>query len=263
MSVPQSAHGTYVYGVVRPTHVGRISTVGVGEPGGDVEAVVFEDIAALVSRPPAVPVKASRRNLMTHSRVLQEAMERSTVLPIRFGVVMPSDDAVREELLEARYAELRQLLDDVEGHVEFDVKAFYREDVVLGEIVREDAQVARLRDATMNLSAEAAYYQRIALGERIANALAAKRETDADRIVRSLTRLAVATRSESDLPERMVVKAAFLVERAQVGGFDAAVERLAGTLGGRMQFKSVGPLPPYNFVELSISGNGRPRDEWS
>src|SRR4051812_30854886 len=87
----------YVYGVLAATPGWRPSSEGVDGQG--VELVERGKLAALVSNTPTVPVRANRRNLTAHSRVLQEAIAKRCVLPMRFGVVMPDRDAVREELL--------------------------------------------------------------------------------------------------------------------------------------------------------------------
>src|SRR3954466_12164936 len=89
----------YVYGVTRASAGWRSPGAGVDEQ--PVELVAHGELAAIVSDAPRVPVKANRRNLMAHSRVLQEVIELQAVLPMRFGVVMPARAAVEEELLVA------------------------------------------------------------------------------------------------------------------------------------------------------------------
>jgi len=51
----------------------------------------------------------------------------------------------------------------------------------------------------------------------------------------------------------MVLNAAFLVDEARQVEFDAAVERLDQEMGKRLIFKYVGPVPPYNFVNIVVT----------
>jgi hypothetical protein len=53
--------------------------------------------------------------------------------------------------------------------------------------------------------------------------------------------------------DRMVVNAAFLVERCREGEFDQMMDQLDQELGHRLVFKYSGPNPPFNFVELQVT----------
>jgi hypothetical protein len=247
----QGHEGTYVYGVVPSDRLPVITAPGVEAPAGDVRWVVLGGLAALVSDVPTVPVTASRANLNAHAAVLQAAAEGSTILPMRFGFVMADDDEVRVRLLEERRADLERLLAQIKGRVEFGLRVYYIEDVLLKEIVSENREIARLRETSRSLPGDAGYYQRIRLGELVVEAMGAKRVRDAGEILGHLKPLAVATEREDDIPERMVLKVAFLLDETRLSGFESAVETLAGRNSERMHFKLLGPLPPYNFADLT------------
>jgi gas vesicle protein GvpL/GvpF len=53
----------------------------------------------LVSALPSDRIPGRRDELETHRRVLALASERGTTIPMRFGVVIDSEQLVREELL--------------------------------------------------------------------------------------------------------------------------------------------------------------------
>jgi hypothetical protein len=253
MSQASRSRSSYVYGIVPSGDVPSFEQRGVGE-AGELRTVASGRIAAIVSTISAVPVRASRANLMAHSDVLQEAIATSTVLPMQFGFVMASDDAVREELLEPRQAELEGLLEDMAGRVEMGVKAYYLEDALLRGIVTENRTIAEIREATRRLPGDAGYYQRIRLGELIVSAITTKREHDASHLLRRLHALAVKRVTETEIPERMVLKAWFLVERGRVRAFQRLVAELAEENSHSMQLTCLGPLPPYNFVRLAPAG---------
>jgi hypothetical protein len=242
----------YVYGIVRPADAVTVSSPGIGGHA-TVGVVSHGELGAIVSSFAGEVVKANRRNLTAHSRVLEEALETATVVPMRFGVLMPSDEVVAEELLRGREAELGRLLDSVEGRVELSVKAFYRDDdLALREVLSENPTIARLNESTRGRPADAGYYDRIRLGQAIVDALRAKREQDAEPILSRLGALAVSSATDDELPERMVVKAAFLVERQRVPDFDRAVDEIARETADRLQFKYLGPLAPHTFATLAL-----------
>jgi Gas vesicle synthesis protein GvpL/GvpF len=61
--------------------------------------------------------------------------------------------------------------------------------------------------------------------------------------------LAVAARNEAPNTSDSAVNAAFLVERAKLDEFSAAVTALTSEVEDRMRLRYIGPLPPYSFAE--------------
>jgi hypothetical protein len=240
----------YVYGVTRAGATER--SPGEGIDGELVEVALHDGLAALVSDAPNVPVKASRRNLMAHSRVLQSVVAETCVLPMRFGVVMPSREAVQVELLDGNSDHLREHLRVLEPYVELDVRGLCAETELLQAVLAERPDIAKLRARIEGRSVESTYHESLRLGELVAHAVADKREEIAQRIVAQLEPLAAATRPGDPMHDQMVANVAFLVERARVAEFDAAVDALARELKEpEVRVRYLGPLPPHNFVDLA------------
>jgi hypothetical protein len=238
---------TYVYGIVEST----VQAPDAGGIGGAPLAVVAGDgAAALVSDLPDGQVQMGRDDVLTHADVLDRALANGTVLPMRFGVVMDGSDDVRRDLLERHRDDLCSQLAELAGKVELNVRAVYEEDVVLREVVQEDGDIAALRNAVRDRSQDAAYYERIRLGELVAQAMERKREHDAQAIIDSLAAETLAVDIGAPAHERVVVSASFLVQRSRLKAFDRLLERVARDQAGRMRFKLTGPRAPHSFVEL-------------
>jgi hypothetical protein len=241
----------YVYGVTRSKRGKRRKESGIND--APVGVVTHEGIAALTSDVPDDFVEAGREELLTHSRVLEHALEGGeAVLPMRFGVVMPDEHAVRDELLAAHRKELEAQLDEMQGKVEINIKAIYDEEIVLREVLAENPEVADLRSTIQGKPEEATYYERIRLGELIAQSLTTKRAEDEREIVDRLLAHALRVEVGEAVHERMAVNASFLVERKGLESFDRAVDELGEQQAGRIRVKYTGPLPPHSFVELAV-----------
>lgn len=246
---PASAAALYCYGVVGPASARMPAAGGVAD--GAVNTVPYREVAALVT-PVASGrrVRATRRDLVSHSDVLAAAFQSATVLPLRFGTVFDSSEQLVDEFLEPRYKELTSLLERFEGTAELSVKAFHREEAVLAEIVRDNSRVARLREATRAGAEAATYPLRIQLGELVAAELRGRAGTDARALLDRLRPLALAVDLDDRPIEHQVLRATFLVERKRISAFDAAMDELARLQADRMVFKYLGPLPPHSFVGL-------------
>jgi hypothetical protein len=245
----------YVYGVVAGDATLDPTAEGI-EAAGRPRLLAAGRLAAIVADTDGEPVPTTRQNLNGHAEVLAEAARATTVLPMRFGVVFPSERKLEEELLESRRAPLESLLDEYGGKVEVTLRgSFEDQDAVLREAAESEPEIVRVRDEVRKLPDDATYYARIRLGEMVARAVEARRAAEERRILERLEPLASRTARERDLPERVVVKAAFLVERSKLAEFDREVDVLAGELAGRIRFSYTGPLALHSFVDLA------PREE--
>ena len=238
----------YVYGVAPAAEQIAVDAPGVESSKQGVRRIAHGELAALVSDVEAGPLVAAR-GLRAHWRVLEEAVAKATVLPVRFGTIMESDDAVVDQFLAPRHDRLVALLAELSGKVQLSVKAFYDEDRLMRGVVQESPAVAQLRKRVRGRPKAATYYDRIQLGELVAGEVERARERDSGTVLGRLEPLAVAARREPPGTPDAAVNAAFLVERSRVDEFSEAVARLADEVEGRMRVRYLGPLPPYSFTE--------------
>jgi Gas vesicle synthesis protein GvpL/GvpF len=155
---------------------------------------------------------------------------------------------VVEEMLEPYYDWFTGILADLEGRAEFSVSGTYVQDTVLREVLAEEPEVMRLRESLRGLPEDAAYYERVRLGELIVHALDAKREVDTQDLMRSLSRHAVAVTQRPPANEDTAADAAFLVADDDRAAFQKAVDDLSCRWAGRIRLRVLGPLAPYDFV---------------
>ena len=237
----------YVYGFMRAGDAPARMNGGVGDPPSRVGSIAHGPVAALVTEVPSGAIPPRREKLLAHADALRQAMEHGPVLPMRWGMVIAGEDGVRAEL-ERRGDELARMLDALQDQIEMTVSALYREEVLLREVLAENPAVAKMQRTIRGRPAAATHFDRIRMGELVAQAVQAKRDQDGREILRALEAHAVAVAPDAPLHERGVVNAAFLVPRDRVEEFDAAVERVSRERAQRMQFRLLGPMPPHSFV---------------
>jgi hypothetical protein len=205
-------------------------------------------LTGVVSELDTLP-RGTRHDVEAHLRVLQEAMEWGTVLPMRFGVTVPSTEALVDGVLEPTQDAFERILDRLDGMVEMRVRATYLEEPVLREIVRERPDIRRMRDRVATVPADASYYDRIRLGEAVAQAMAARTGDDAPRILRRLRPLAADMVQDEQPSPRVVVAASFLVRLKDAERFRTEGDKLAADVRHRITIRMTGPLPAFSFVD--------------
>jgi len=228
----------------------------IGNGGGVMHTVCHQGLAAVVSDSSVKQYESTRRNMMAHEKAIERVMKEFTLLPVRFGTVTDFTSPIQDirKLVGSRFEEFQKLLQDMEDKVELGLKAFWRDEkAIFEEIVAENTDIRKLRNSLSGKSPEATHFDRVRLGERVKEALNRKRDKEAAKILLPLRGLAHSVRENDVLADRIVVNAAFLVDRSKEPDFDQAVSKLDEQFGGRIVFKYIGSAPPYNFVNIVVN----------
>jgi hypothetical protein len=250
--VAAGASSFYVYGVSRPSHRVRTRRAGIG--GARVRQVRHARLCALVS-PLGSPLRASPNDVRAHWGVLRDTIATTTVLPLSFGTVMPSEAVVRRHLLEANEPRLARMLDQLEGLVQVAVKGRYRNEQLLAELVRTSPQIRAVRDQ-MRRSGGGGLAEQIELGELVVTELLRRRHADTKLALDMLRPSSVAAAEEPAPGDDGAFNLAFLVERDGDSAFGRAVAQLRERLAERIDIRYIAPLPPYSFLDADLSIGG-------
>jgi len=220
-----------------------------GENG--VYTIPYRDLAAVVRDAPLPCPIPTREDLVGHLRVIEQVMGTKTVIPAAFGTIAASEDEVREGLLASRYEQLRALLGYLEGKVELGLKVLWKEmETIFAEILAEQEGIRALREWIAARPQVGTRQQRIEIGRMVAEALEEKKRKEGGEILETLTPLTAEARAGKLLGQKMILNAAFLVAREREAEFDERVASLGEQRGQRLLFRYVGPVPPFNFVNL-------------
>lgn len=254
----------YLYCIIKCSDERTFNSVqAVGGRGDKVHTVVLGDLAAVVSDSPDMKYDSTRANMIAHQKVIERVMDEGfTVLPVRFGTVTtkgaaaPVED-IRHKLLEGRAQELEDLHDHLKDKAELGLKALWRDEkAIFDEIVAENREIRKLRDSLlphMARSPETTHFDRLRVGELVKTAMDRKRQREAQKLLSRFRSIAERIRENRIIMDRMVLNAAFLVDKEREGDCDEAVRRLDEELGERMVFKYTGPAPPFNFCEIVVT----------
>jgi hypothetical protein len=241
----------HVYGVIDATAELPEGLRGLGASPSSVRTIARGDLAVVVSDLEEPP--RTREDLERHAQVQSAIVAHTTLVPLQFGTLLDDEEEVRDGLLGAHAAQLREVVASVAGHVQMTVKAVYDEGVLLREVVTERPELKREADRIEAQADPAATREaRIALGERIAQEVEARRSADEDHIVQSLARSADEIVVEPPTHERMAARLQLLVARERRPELDRAVEKLSAEQAGRMTLRYVGPMAPYSFCDLTL-----------
>ena len=214
---------------------------------------------AVVSEEPMKKYPLVRDTLVTHARVNEEAMKTRKVLPVRFCTMAESREKIVEEVLLPKAVEFRKSFSKIAGKDEYGLRVRWKDlDQVFREIGKTDEKIRRKKEMILSLPEGQRRTELIDIGHIVQEAVQEKNEKTAQTLVEALTPLAADVKKNNTLGDAMILNTAFLVENSKQEVFDQAVATLDTKYGDALQFKYVGPVPPFNFVEIIIKWRENP-----
>lgn len=248
--------GRYLYGLIRTTEDKDFGCIGLEQEGkpARVYTIRVDSVAAVVSeyagRDKVFPL---RKNLEPHHRVIREVMKATTIVPMAFGHVAKSENAVVRTLRRNRDS-IRGEIDRVDGRVEMALKVKWDVDNIFEYVVGLDPEIAAFRDELFGRSHPPTQAGKIELGRMFEQRLAQEREVETERVVEVLRPHFSDVKVNPPKNETTAMDLAFLVPRDGVKTFEECVCQVAGTFPAQYLFDFSGPWAPFNFVELDLHG---------
>ena len=252
MADEDASQGYYIYCVIQTAGDRSFPVMSMDGDTHGVTTIRFMDLAAVVSPASEASYAVTRQHTLAHQLVLEAVMQEFTLLPVRFGTVARCREDVVEKLLKRKFGEFHGLLNYLNGKVELGLKVLWKREPLFAQIVAENPIIRHMHDALSGRPEAQSRYERIQLGEMVGRALEIKREEDAARLLAALRPLADDLRVNKPLMDTMILNAAFLVPKANQKEVDSKVNELDQSYEGNVLFKYVGPVPPYNFVHVSV-----------
>ena len=151
------------------------------------------------------------------------------MLPLRFGTVMATRDAVAGELLAVYQEAFAAALKQAEGRAQI-------------------PEAARLAEQIRGKDPNATRHGRIRLGSVISNAIMAKRNADTRALAEIMAPHCVATVVREPTHELDAVHLALLAEITRQADLEQVLSDLASNWEGRVEMRLLGPQAPYDFT---------------
>lgn len=246
----------HLYGVISETEEQEFGPIGIGEHQDRVYTIGYDDLATVVSDSPqiaydSIPQESVVLYLATHQFVIEQVMKRYAVIPIKFGTMARDKEEVRQILREG-YTQFRDALRKMDNKVEIEVVATWNNlDAILKEIGEED-KIGQFRVMAAARPPSELQAAKLELGKMVKSALDDRRANTASEIVDKLSKCAVDYWPHDVMDDNMIMNVAFLILRDKEGELDNAVNELNEKYQEKVDFRCVGPLPPYSFTTMEV-----------
>lgn len=247
--------GKYIYGIINSDKELFFSSCK-AIAGEDVYTIPYKGISAVVSDAEIADYKyllkeTVARYLLRHQMVIEKVMEEYNIIPMQLGTYA-SDEEEAKNILDNGYRTIRDMFPKIDGKIEVDVVTTWSSlDTVLKEAAEEE-EIRMLKQALIDKKEGITVDDQMKIGLLIKQQLDIRRERCAREIEISLSSISQDHKTHSLMDDKMVLNMAFLIEESMLKDFEKRVEGLNNEFDERLNFKVVGPLPPYSFNTLEV-----------
>ena len=252
--------GKYIYGIINSnSHIQLTIPKALLPDESDLPPAAYtiphQDLSALVrdsngsgSLPRTQEILA--RLLVGHQTVIEKIMAQgTTVIPMKLGTFVRDEDEVKA-ILNKGYPLFKEIMKKIVDKIEIDVVATWSH---FGDRIKdaaEDKEIKEFKERLLARPGGATVDDQMRIGLMIKKALDEKRAGVTRDILDSLQAVSEEVRVHDLMDDRMVINAAFLIARARHQDFEAKVEELNRARQEELNFRCVGPLPPYSYYTL-------------
>jgi hypothetical protein len=269
-----SKTGKYIYGVINSNSeevfdVGQIVAFGDIYPANHPAEVVnrskalsyafticFQDVAAVVSDSEIVdyshmPKDTLGRLLVGHQQLIEKVMTKHSIIPMRLGTFASSDEEVRRILVEG-YRTIKDIFEKAKNSIEIDVVATLNDFISFLQEISEEEEIKRLKQSLLGKKGGVTIDDQMKVGVLVKSHLDKKKEILANQIQTALGEITQNLKAHDLMDDKMVLNTAFLLDKTRQKEFEHKLNEVNDKFEDKLNFRCVGPLPPYSFYTLEV-----------
>lgn len=253
----ESEIGKYIYGIINSNSDMNLFAPQDLSETKRIYTIPYQDISAIVSDSGMVDYTRMHRDalarlLVGHQKVLEKMMiVDHAIIPMRLGT-FAVDEAEIREILTKGYSLIKDILKKLDDKIEIDVVCTWSDFTSVIMEAGEDQEIKGLKERLLIDPQGITMDDRMKVGVLLKKRLDRMSQSCALKIQDALKTVREDIRQHELMDDQMVINAAFLICKTRQKEFYARIEELNNTFAEKLNFRCVGPLPPYSFYTLEI-----------
>lgn len=246
----------YIYGVVKTNLDKILSNLSTTE-GEQIYTVEHQEISAVVSRSKItdysfLPKDTLARRLLNHQLIIEKIMNLGgTIVPMKLGTLLSNEKEVID-FLDNGYTLSQEILKKIDDKIEIDVAVTWKNLNLLLKEIGEYGTVKEFKEGLLKNSAELSNENKIKIGILIKNQLEQIRELTSVDILDSIRGFYEDIKAHPLMDDTMIANFALLIRKNKLRDLERKIDELNLFFSERLNFRVIGPLPPYSFYTIEI-----------
>jgi len=230
--------------------------------------IPYKDLSALVrdshgesSLPKAKDALA--RRLIGHQSVIERIMAGgATVIPMKLGTYAQDENEVGAILNEG-YPLMKEIMERTADKIEIDVVATWSDFASTVKDAGNKREIKEFKERCLSQPQGATVNDQMKIGLMIKQALDENRAGVSLDIMNRLQAISEDARVHELMDDMMVMNVAYLIARTRQKEFEEKVEEINKSMQDKLNFRCIGPLPPYSFYTLEVKEFHFVEIEWA
>ncbi|MCL2926556.1 MAG: GvpL/GvpF family gas vesicle protein [Trichodesmium sp. MAG_R01] len=247
----------YVYGLIQEKGQDNLSLTGLDKK--DIKIQDVDECGVLYSIAKQERYLASRRNLITHEKVLESAMEVGyrNLLPMQFGLVVSEWEKFSEVFTKPCEQQIHDLFTKLKNNREVGIKIYWEPDAEVEKLLENDKDLKDERDSLKDK--KLTMDEVIQIGQKVEKGLNERKQNIIEIFQETLNKMAIEVIENEVQTEKMIYNAAYLIPWDQEEDFSEKVETIdsklselgkEGKLGENFTIRYNNFTAPYNFARI-------------
>jgi hypothetical protein len=219
----------------------------------EIYALQEGQVSAIVSNISRTDLITDSTNALLFAGIIDSLSQDFSLLPMRFGSLMESSEAIIQ-MLERNYTAIQKNLNQVEDKFEYGLKVFCDSAKLKADLLEKTKLNTQTTEPSSREAKPSVYREWVnkKLEEhRLEELLVSHVDKVIATITEQLSDLNAVTKFKKMLTETTIIDALFLLKKDQNEELMAVITSLQNQFSG-LNFVMTGPWPPYNFVEITI-----------
>jgi hypothetical protein len=257
LTVPEQGRreGKYIYGIIQTNEKKKFCSIGLDDPKKEAYTVPYQGISAVISDSPIIAYDSMTKDrvvkdLFCHQWVIEKVMKNHTIIPMKFGTFAEDEEKV-VEILKTGNKQFKDSLRLISNKIELEVVALWNKELIFKEIAEEKG-IKELKEKIATNPADPQLNDRIKLGRMVEKSLESKNLEYAEEISSALKEKAFDFCTHDTLDNTMILNSSFLLDINREKDFDKKLNELDEKYKKKINFRCVGPLPPYSFSSIEV-----------
>jgi len=267
-----NATGRYIYGVIdssieeffdldeivsfEDVYPFGNTTADNSEISNQAYTISFQDIAAIVKDSDIInyshmPKDTLGRLLVSHQQLIEKVMTKHSIIPMRLGTFAGSDEEVRQ-ILAKGYRTIKDIFARAKNSIEIDVVATLNDFKSFLQEASEEEEIKQLKQSLLGKKGGVTIDDQMKVGVLVKRHLDKKKEILANQIQTDLGEITQNLKVHDLMDDKMVLNTAFLLDKNRQKEFEHKLDEIDDKFEDKLNFRCVGPLPPYSFYTLEV-----------
>ena len=234
----------------------------------EVYTVSYRDISAVVSDSEMVDYTHMRKDrlamlLVRHQKAIEKIMGLGhTIIPMRLGTFAKDIEEVRC-VLACGHSIIKDIFTKISNMIEIDITATLDDFNAALKEAGEDEEIKEFKERLLASPGGVTVDDQMKIGLMVKDALDRIREGYSKKIQAALKSVSHDFKAHELMDDKMAANIAFLINKTKHKDFEMKVEGLNIEFNEKLNFRCVGPLPPYSFYTLEIKTLKNEEVDWA